>query len=523
MSSNPHFLAIDLGTSSAKLALVSAHGIIVDHEVRDLTLRHLPNGGVEQSPAEWWQAVCEGTRALVARASVPAADIVAVSCTSQWSGTVAVDERGEPLCDAILWMDTRGAPHVRKAVRGLVSPAGYGLTRLVRWVRLTGGLPSLSGKDSLAHILYLREERPEIYRAAHKLLEPMDYLNLRLSGRFSASFATITLHWATDNRDLRRVRYVPSLLASVGLDGDKLPPLSPSAAVLGPIDPAVARSLGLGEHVQIVTGTPDVHSAAIGSGAVRDRQTHLCLGTSSWLAAHLPFKKTDLVHTMASLPSAIPDRYLLVAEQESAGVCLSWLRDQVLSGDGDAARPPSTDTLLSLAATAPPGSDGLLFGPWLNGERLPVDEHRARGAFFNLSLRTGRAHLIRAVLEGVAFNVRWLLGHVERFVAERQSAIPIVGGAAESDLWCRILADVLDRPIQRVRDPRRANVRGAAFIGAVALGLLRFDEIPGHVPITRTFEPDRKNSGLYDDLFAEYRRLADLSFELARSRPSGSR
>jgi xylulokinase len=280
--------------------------------------------------------------------------------------------------------------------------------------------------------------------------------------------------------------------------------------VLGPLSPEAARELGLGEHVQVVTGSPDILAAAVGSGAVRDFEAHLCIGTSSWLSCHLPYKKTDLLHHMGTLPSALPGRYLLANTQESAGICLSFLKD-LLFGDDElstATEPPDIYAAFERAAErVPAGSDRVIFMPWLNGERTPVDDHMVRGGFFNQSLQTTRGHLVRAVLEGVAYNSRWLLMYVEQFIGRRLGPIRMIGGGARSRLWCQIHADVLGRPIQQVDEPVLANARGAAFQAAVALGHLKVEEIPELVPVARTYEPDPKNRELYDALFREFLNL----------------
>jgi len=258
----------------------------------------------------------------------------------------------------------------------------------------------------------------------------------------------------------------------------------------------------------VVMGTPDLHSAALGSGASRDYDTHLYLGTSSWLTCHVPFKKTDLLHNLAALPSALPDRYFVANEQECAGLCVSYLIDNILYPDDGldtAARPGDIHARLDrLAATVSPGSDKLIFTPWLHGERTPVDDHTVRGGFFNQSLQTTRAHLVRAVFEGVAYNSRWLLTYVERFVKRRLDGIHVIGGGAQSDLWCQIHADVLDRTVKQVADPLQANLRGAALLAGVALGAMSFGDIPGRVPIARTFEPNPQNRAIYDELFREF-------------------
>jgi len=336
----------------------------------------------------------------------------------------------------------------------------------------------------------------------------MDYLNLRLTGRAAASYDSIAGHWLTDNRDLSRVTYNPALIAMAGVDPEKLPELRPTGAILGPITPQIAAEFGLSESVQVVMGTPDTASAAIGSGAVRDFQPHLYIGTSSWLTCHVPFKRTDLFNSITSLPSGMPGRYLVATEQDTAGACLTVLRDQLFWPDDELASgpapPDALDAFNRVASRVAPGSEKVIFTPWLNGERTPVEDHLVRGGFFNQSLKTTRAHLIRAVFEGVAYNTRWMHHHVERFVKRRLDGINFVGGGASSGLWCQIHADVLNRTIRQVKDPRLANARGAAFAASVALGYISFDDIPERVKIHQTYHPTEANRQVYEELFAEF-------------------
>lgn len=508
MSSRGYVLAIDLGTSGPKVALVDAEGRSLASEIEAVELLLSPDGGAEQRPDEWWSAIVVAARRLLARGLAPVADVVAVCCTSQWSGTVAVDADARPLHNAILWMDSRGARHVHELVGGWPSVAGYGAGKLLRWIRLTGGAPGHSGKDPTAHIAWLRHERPEVFRRAHKFLEPKDYLNLRLTGRYAASYDSIALHWVTDNRDLGRVRYDDELLRIACIAREQLPDLKRAVDILGPLTPAAAAELGLGEHVQVVMGTPDVQSAAIGSGATRDFESHLYIGTSSWLTCHVPFKKTDLARNMASLPSAIPGRYFVANEQETSGACLSFLRDRLFFADdglGTGAAPADVYRRFdALAAAVPAGSGGLIFKPWLNGERSPVDDRRLRGGFVNLSLGTTRAQIIRAVLEGVAYNARWLLGGLEHFLGRRLDAINLIGGGANSALWCQIIADVSGRTIRQVARPIEANARGAAFLALVALGYLTWDDVGARVEIAHTFAPDPRAQAVYEPLYREF-------------------
>jgi len=505
---NPLILAIDLGTSGPKVALVTPSGRILGSEIESTALILLPNHGAEQDPDGWWAAIRRAVHRLLARELAPVEEITGICCTSQWSGTVAVDRDGRHLTNAIIWMDARGEPYMQRLTGGMVSFEGDGLDKVWTWVRRTGGIPTRSGKDSIAHILYLQHEHPNIHRETFKFLEPKDYLNLRLTGKYAASFDSITLHWVTDNRDINAIDYDPTLLHMAGLEREKLPDLKRAVDVLGPILPEVAAELGLSEQVQVIMGAPDIHSAAVGSGAVKDYAAHLYVGTSSWLCCHVPFKKTDLFHNMASLPSAIPGRYLLINEQEIAGGALNFLRDNIFFADdklgtGDAPEDafPRFDRL---AGTAPPGANGVIFAPWLHGERTPVDDSNVRGGFHNLSLANTRSDLIRAVYEGVALNSRWLLGYVERFIKRPLEAINLVGGGAQSDIWCQIFADVLGRTIHQVADPIEVNARGAGLLGAVGLGYINVDEIDERVEIAAIYTPDPANSELYDTRFAAF-------------------
>ncbi len=229
--------------------------------------------------------------------------------------------------------------------------------------------------------------------------------------------------------------------------------------------PEVARALGLPDGVRVVAGTPDLHSGAVGAGTVLDYETHLAISTTSWIGCSVPFKKTDVLHQIATVPGLTPDRYLVANNHETGGACLQWLREQVIAPD-DGLGPvdaPAYTALTHAAASVAPGADDVLFTPWLSGERSPVDDRYARGGFHNLSLATTRSHLVRAVLEGVAYNSRWLHDAVEQFTKRRLDHLRFIGGGAQSDLWCQIHADVLDRTIERVADPVDANLprRGA--------------------------------------------------------------
>jgi xylulokinase len=324
---------------------------------------------------------------------------------------------------------------------------------------------------------------------------------MRCTGVAAASHASMTGAWLTDNRALDGLAYDPVLLRRSGVDATKLPPLRPTGSVIACVQPSAAEELGIPATARVVTGTPDLHSAACGAGAVVDYETHLAISTSSWIGAPVPFKKTDVLRQIASVPGLRPDRYLIANNHETGGLCLEWLRDNVLDDAGDYA------ALTDLAAKATPGAGDVVFTPWLNGERSPVDDRRARGGFHNLSLASTRADLVRAVLEGVAYNSRWLHDAVETFAKRRLDPIRIIGGGAQADLWCQIHADVLDRTIERVHEPLHANLRGAAIFAGLALGAVRPEEVRELVAVDGVFRPDPAHRATYDRLYAEFPKL----------------
>ena len=413
--------------------------------------------------------------------------------------------------NCVLWMDMRGAPYLREHFRGLVNLTGAGLRNTLRWIRLTGGMPSMTGKDPAAHMLLIRECFPEIYEKTYKFLNVLDYMNLRLTGRFTATFDSILTSWVTDNRDPDAIRYSPALVRACGVEGDKLPEIVPCTAVLGKLKPEVVAALDLDPDVQVVAGAIDTTAAAIGSGAVEDYALHLYIGTSSWMAAHVPFKKTDAIASLASLPCAVPGRYLMTALQATAGGNLTYLRDNILYHKDELLQeadvPDIFKVLDQIAARTPAGSNGVLYTPWIWGERAPVEDKTLRAGLYNLSLYNTREDVIRAILEGIAFNTNWLLAPAEKFLGRKVASINLVGGGAQSDVWCQIFADVMNLEIHQVKDPVQSNARGAAWIGAMGLGAISFTDIPKLVEFTGTYQPNPSNRAIYTERFEVFKQV----------------
>jgi xylulokinase len=505
--SEPWILAVDLGTGGPKTGAVTLSGELLAVAHRSVGTTFSDDGGAVQDPEAWWRAIREGMADVLAH-GVSSGDAAGIGITGQWGSTVPVGAGGEAVGPCLLWSDTRGRALAAKRLGGPVSIVGYSPGNLVSWLRLTGGAPSPGGADPLGHHLHLATREPDLYARIETLLEPLDYLGMRFTGRRAATRASMILSWLTDNRPGGRDGYQPALLRRSGREAAKLPELLPTGSVLGGLQASVAAELGLPEAIPVVAGIPDLHTGYIGSGAVAPYAGHVTISTSAWIGCEVPFKRTDVFHQVASVPGLRSGSYLVANNHDTAGICLQWLRDSVGASDAPA-RPGGDgyDRLTALASTAPAGAGGVMFTPWLNGERSPVDDRTLRAAFLNISMTTERAHLVRAVLEGVAFNARWLLDSVERFVKRPMPVLRILGGGAVSDLWCQIHADILERRIERVEAPMYANLRGAALFASMSLGNIDLAGAAARVKVDATFDPDPRTRAVYVPMYAEYRRL----------------
>ena len=495
---DPWVLAVDLGTGGPKTGAVSLRGELLAHAHASVHTLYTVDGGAVQDTAEWWKAIRSGAREIVASGRARADDLVGVGITGQWGSTVPVGADGRAVGSCRLWADTRGGRFAAKAVGGPVAVFGYSPANILRWIQVTGGAPSPNGADPLGHELYMRTCEPQLYEKTRYLMEPLDFLGLMFTGRAVATPASMILSWLTDNRPGARPAYVPELVRRSGRDGARLPPLVATGGVIGEVLADVAEDIGI-PAVPVVAGVPDLHASFVGSGAIAPYQAHVTISTTAWIGCEVPFKRTDVLHQMASVPGLRPGAYLVANNHETAGLCLQWARD-ALAATG-------YDELCTLAASAPAGSGGVIFTPWLKGERTPVEDRTLRAAFLNVSIDTSRAHLVRSVLEGVAFNARWLLDAVEKFVSRPLPALRILGGGAQSDLWCHVHADILGRRIERVADPMFACLRGAGLFAAMSLGRLTLDDVAGLVRVSDSFEPTPEGRAVYEPMYSEFKRL----------------
>ena len=493
-------LAIDLGNGGPKVAVVDMDDVIRAVCVRDVSVHIGLDGAATQDAHEWWAQLLVAAAEAIEFSGVDREALHAVAITGQWGSTVPVGADGVPVGDVLLWADTRGERYMREVIGGPITYQGFAPLKVLRWIRKTGGSPTPSGADPTGHSLVLQRDLPDVYAQAAHLVEPVDYLAMRFTGRAAATPASMILSWLTDNRLGKPLAYDEDLARRAQRDPGRLPELLPTGSVLGPMLPEVAEALGVPAGVPVVTGLPDLHAAALGSGAVRPYDTHLAVSTTAWISAPVPFKRSDVIHMIATVPGLEAEHPLVGNNIETCGAALRWLKEQVFPELG-------YDDLVERAAQAPAGCEGVMFTPWLNGERSPVEDKRMRASFVNISLRTDQATMIRAVMEGVAFNARWLFDAYRKFLKHDVPSVRIIGGGAQSDLWCQIHAYALGVPVERPADPRDAQLRGVALWARVCLGELTLHEAADRVVVSDVFRPDGPDAHVYAQMYAEYRRL----------------
>jgi len=500
-------LAVDVGTSTVKAAVFNTDSF--EFEGRGsapLELSTPKPGYAELDPGRLWGAVASA----IGEAVGSAGRVDALVMDTQMAGVVPVDASGEPLTPILTWLDTRAAGHPRRLFEGFPRVSGYHVPTLLRLLRISGGAPGKLGKDPLPKYVWLAAERPEVYASTWKLLDVKGYLLCRMTGRAVITLDEASVTWLVDTRDPARVEWSRELVRLFGLDLGKLPEIVRPTDVVGELTPEARRELNLPEGVRVVAGCGDVPAAAVGSGAVGDFEVHAYIGTGNWFAAHTPSRRLDVAHYMGCILSAIPGRYLLVAEQQTGGAAIDYaVRLLKLAGPREAE---------ALLAGYRVGGSRLLFLPWLYGERSPVEDPRLRGALINLSLDAGDADLLAAVIEGLALNMRWEYGYFKQLLGTEVASIRVIGGGALYDALCEALASALEVEVVRVASAREATLAGALVVGLVALGLGDFSLARRLARPEAVFKPDPAGVEAFRRKFKlfvkAYRRLRGLFREL---------
>jgi len=498
-------LAIDLGTTAVKAALVDIDGQILSTGRLGLPTIRLPDGGVEQDPAVIWSSVLTVCKEALADPAL-AKRVITVSCCSQYSSIVPVDENGEPVMNFVMWLDHRGATtNLRKYPGGEKLPDS--LYRKLRWLRIHGIPPLDSGVDSLAHMRWIKLARPEVYAKTKNFLEAMDFVVLRLTGRAVANQCSAFLMLLTDNRVAGVSRYSDLLVRYSGIDKEKLPELVPIDAEVGTVLPSVAEELGLGPDVKVFTGLNDTQVGGVTGGTFSGNHVAVSMGTTSVMITHVKKKKTDILNSLVSMPSPFPGTYLVMAENGIGGRAVEHFLSNIVFATDGFGNHSLEDRFLALhtaIANVPPGSGGVLFLPWLDGSLSPAEDGLVRGGFLNMSLDTTREHLGRAVLEGVALNMRWLRDAVESFTKRPVGHVIFYGGGAVSDAWSQIIADVQQIPVHQLANARFAVCLGTGLLGFVRSGRLTFEDCVGRAPVKQIYEPRPELRQRYDTMFGQF-------------------
>ena len=489
-------LAIDLGSTGVKVAIVDGSGQVLASAGEVLPLIFIDDGGVEQDAHGWWAAIGRCSRRALARSGVGPADIGTVAVTSQYTSTVAVDAAGVPLGNAIMWMDGRGRHHHQSIATS---------ANRARWIELHGMAPS--GNDDIGHVGVIRDLWPDVYEAAAAFVEPMDAIAARLTGHVTATQNTMFPMLSVDNRVWGSTEYSDELLAMSALDVGKLPPLVPMGQPRGTIMASAAEHLGVSPNALIADATIDSVTSAIGTGATDSSRCGLIIGTTTVMATHLPDKRHDLAHGLTSAPSPLADSYFLVAENGVGGKALDLLVNNIIypnDGLGEPAPADAFERVLALAATAPCGANGVMFLPWLIGSLAPSYHSRTRAAFVNISLGSNRGDMARAVVEGVVLNAAWLLPHFSALAGSTYAEVGFGGGGAGSPLWGQCLADCFGIPVRRLADSSSTNARGAALVAMIADGRITLDDSRAMLPTAQLHDPDPAAHDVYQRLLPHF-------------------
>lgn len=506
----PLVLAIDLGTSGVRVAAVDPDGRSHGAAMRPLPMQFGAEGAAEEDPEAIWQALGETVVEALGRTPGTADRVQAILCDSQYSSLVPVDAAGIPVGPLVLYLDSRGAPHSRALTKA--HPELWPL-----WLERHGMPSAGGGSDSLAHWLWFQSERPDIHAKAHAYVEPSDYVTARLTGRVTANIGTLFPLLLTDNRRGHAGGWCDELVEASGVDRSRLPELVPPDSVVGELRSEHASAWGLPRGVRVFTGVNDTQALTFGTASHLGHRLGVSIGTTLVPTTVVDGMRSDLSHFLLTQPASIPDRHLVMAEGGLAGKALEFVLQQILYahdllGDHRSADPFAL--LEDAVAATPPGADGVVFLPWLAGAWAPAGDGRARGAFLNLGLDTTRPHMVRAVLEGVACQLAWLVPHIEALTGRTHDELVFAAGGADSDGWAQILADVCNRPVHQLAEPRLTNCRGSAWLAFQRMGLVDLADVADRLVVRRRYDPRPEHRALYDDQLARFihahERLAPL-------------
>lgn len=454
-----YLIGIDLGTSGTKAVLFDTTGRALASKTVEYSLSQPQNGWAEQNPADWWNAACEALRLILTQSGVGARAVRGVGLSGQMHGLVLLDGNGEVLRPAILWCDGRSGTECREITEAV------GRNRLIE----ISANPALPGFTA-GKILWVRKHEPQLYaRAAHILL-PKDYIRYKLTGEFATEVSDAS---GTNLLDVSARRWSDEILRKLYIDKTLLGKMYESVNVTGEVTDSAAKATGLAPGTPVVGGAGDNAAAAVGTGVVSTGKALTTLGTSGVIFAHSDNVRIDPLGRVHSFCHAVPGKWTVMSCTLSAGLSLKWFRDRFCAEELREAGKQGVDPYVLMdreAASSPLGARRLLYLPYLMGERSPLLDEKARGAFVGLSAMHTRGDLIRAVMEGVVYSQRQCLD-ILREMGVETSDMAVCGGGAKSPLWRQMLADVYGCPVSTTGAALEGPALGAAILAGVGTGI----------------------------------------------------
>jgi xylulokinase len=465
-----YIIAHDLGTTGNKAALLDPQGKLIGSATQTYNTFYPNPLQVEQNPDDWWNAVKRCTRELLQ--NHPIHDPCVLSFSGQMMGCLPVDKSGTPLNNALIWADQRSGRQIQQLQDKIDPWEVYSITG-----------HRLSPSYSLGKWLWFQENNREASLITHKILQAKDYIIYKLTGRFVTDLSDAS---GTNLFDLEKSEWSESLAEAAGVDINILPEVLPSATVVGTLSKEAADILGLSPKSIVAAGAGDGIAAAIGAGCVEPGSFYNYLGSSSWVAGTSNKPVYDPEMRTFTWAHAEPGLYSPCGTMQAAGNSLNWMKNAIGKG--------SWEDINKAAEASPPGARGLLFLPYLLGERSPWWNTDATGSFLGITMEHSHSDLYRAVIEGVSLN----LGIIKSLIVQDPPSIRILGGGTASELWLQILADIYQCPIQPVKNPESATSVGAAIIGGIAAGIFEgYGKVHELIQLDGTIKHRSENFSLY--------------------------
>lgn len=485
-----YILAHDLGTTGNKATLYDQEGCLVSSAFHGYDTEYAHTGWAEQDPEDWWRAICASTRKLLQQTGVRADEVACIVFSGQMMGCVSLDKNARALRKAIIWADHRSVEQ-ESWVGERVSPEEV--------YRITGH--RLSASYSLCKILWLRNHQPDIYRSTYKFVHAKDAIVARLTGVFVTDPSDAS---GMNLYDLEQGKWSERIIEATELDPAQFSDLRQSIDVVGEVLPEVAEEVGISAGTPVVIGGGDGACAAAGAGVVSEGTAYNYIGSSSWIALASENPIYDPSYRTFTFGHVVPGMVMPTGTMQAAGASYQWTRDQLCSIELQAAQTlgiTAYELMNVEAENSPVGANGLIFLPYLLGERSPRWNPYARGAFIGLTIRHTRTDMIRAVLEGVTMNLRVILDAF-RSQDTQIEAMRVIGGGARGRFWNRIMADVYGMPVHRLTIVEEATSMGAALVGGIGVGLYPdFGMIERMNQTAEIIEPDPSARAAYERIY----------------------